>query len=155
MFSFQGASLSFLLRSSMKHQRLLLFQSTSYLSSCVVEISGIEPLTSCLQGRRSPSWAKPPYFHLTIFEVVGQNGLEPSTSRLSVVCSSQLSYWPIFAHFFLVEISGIEPLTSCLQGRRSPSWAKPPYLHHSYLGTLFAVPSKLNNAKRFDTLYWP
>ena len=48
--------------------------------------------------------------------LVGQNGLEPSTSRLSVVCSSQLSYWPI-----LVEISGIEPLTSCLQGRRSPS----------------------------------
>ena len=28
-------------------------------------------------------------------EVVGQNGLEPSTSRLSVVCSSQLSYWPV------------------------------------------------------------
>ena len=28
---------------------------------------------------------------------------------------------------YLVEISGIEPLTSCLQGRRSPSWAKPPY----------------------------
>ena len=55
-------------------------------------------------------------------EVVGQNGLEPSTSRLSVVCSSQLSYWPL-----LVEISGIEPLTSCLQGRRSPSWAKPPF----------------------------
>ena len=26
--------------------------------------------------------------------LVGQNGLEPSTSRLSVVCSSQLSYWP-------------------------------------------------------------
>ena len=31
----------------------------------------------------------------SFFEVVGQNGLEPSTSRLSVVCSSQLSYWPI------------------------------------------------------------
>ena len=28
----------------------------------------------------------------------------------------------------LVEISGFEPLTSCLQGRRSPSWAKPPFL---------------------------
>ena len=28
-------------------------------------------------------------------KLVGQNGLEPSTSRLSVVCSSQLSYWPI------------------------------------------------------------
>ena len=28
--------------------------------------------------------------------LVGQSGLEPPTSRLSVVCSSQLSYWPIF-----------------------------------------------------------
>ena len=37
----------------------------------------------------------PSYFK----EVVGQNGLEPSTSRLSVVCSSQLSYWPIIAFF--------------------------------------------------------
>ena len=53
-------------------------------------------------------------------EVVGQNGLEPSTSRLSVVCSSQLSYWPI-SLLLLVESTGIEPVTSCLQGRRSPS----------------------------------
>ena len=86
MFSFQGAFE--LLRNSMKY----LFQGTSVNFLKVVEISGIEPLTSCLQGRRSPSWAKPPY---PFFEVVGQNGLEPSTSRLSVVCSSQLSYWPI------------------------------------------------------------
>ena len=27
----------------------------------------------------------------------------------------------------LVESTGIEPVTSCLQGRRSPSWANPPY----------------------------
>ena len=27
----------------------------------MVELSGIEPLTSCVQGRRSPSWAKAPY----------------------------------------------------------------------------------------------
>ena len=74
-------------RNSVKH----LFRGTSI--NLLVEISGIEPLTSCLQGRRSPSWAKPPYLR----EVVGQNGLEPSTSRLSVVCSSQLSYWPISA----------------------------------------------------------
>ena len=130
----------------------------------MVEISGIEPLTSCLQGRRSPSWAKPPYpfvevvgqdslscgkatavasVHRTLaksrlsspfwrarltdlegtwswllfrslLEVVGQNGLEPSTSRLSVVCSSQLSYWPISTSHFL--------------------------------GTSSSVPSKLNNA---------
>ena len=88
MFSFQGAFE--LQRNSMK----FLFQGTSVNFFKVVEISGIEPLTSCLQGRRSPSWAKPPYL-FPFVEVVGQNGLEPSTSRLSVVCSSQLSYWPI------------------------------------------------------------
>ena len=27
--------------------------------------------------------------------LVGQSGLEPPTSRLSVVCSNQLSYWPV------------------------------------------------------------
>ena len=27
-------------------------------------------------------------------KMVGQSGLEPPTSRLSVVCSNQLSYWP-------------------------------------------------------------
>ena len=33
-------------------------------------------------------------FHFSFRKVVGQSGLEPPTSRLSVVCSSQLSYWP-------------------------------------------------------------
>ena len=55
MFSFQGASES-QLRDSMKFLPSKELQSIS-----LVEISGIEPLTSCLQGRRSPSWAKPPY----------------------------------------------------------------------------------------------
>ena len=48
--------------------------------------------------------------------VVGSSGLEPPTSRLSGVCSNQLSYEPI-----LVEVSGFEPLTPCLQGRCSTS----------------------------------
>ena len=38
----------------------------------------------------------PIFAMLVLFLVVGQSGLEPPTSRLSVVCSSQLSYWPIF-----------------------------------------------------------
>ena len=56
----------------------------------------------------SPFWPREAFFRshsllycphaLSFWEVmVGQNGLEPSTSRLSVVCSSQLSYWPISA----------------------------------------------------------
>ena len=174
MFSFQGTSLSFLsLRDSMKSLVSKVLQSISFL----VEISGIEPLTSCLQGRRSPSWAKPPDLHLLFFksggpkwtrfsaekprrlqqstgllpragfrvhflnslpvslpaypicalpffEVVGQNGLEPSTSRLSVVCSSQLSYWPILDFHIL---------------------------SHS----TFTVPSKLNNVNPLNILFWP
>ena len=49
-------------------------------------------------------------------ELVGSNGLEPSTSRLSGVCSNQLSYEPI-----MVEVIGFEPMTPCLQGRCSTS----------------------------------
>ena len=52
---------------------------------------------SPLFPRSSSAWL--PF--LLFFEVVGQSGLEPPTSRLSVVCSSQLSYWPVSApHLF-------------------------------------------------------
>ena len=58
MFSFQGAkSWIFLKRLNESFHVSIDWFSQSFL----VEISGIEPLTSCLQGRRSPSWAKPPY----------------------------------------------------------------------------------------------
>ena len=71
--------------------------------------------------------------------LVGTSGLEPPTSRLSGVCSNQLSYVPILywlagligsvriyslhstAVTVMMEVSGIEPLTPCLQGRCSPS----------------------------------
>ena len=53
---------------------------------------------------------------VSVFNLVGPSGLEPPTSRLSVVRSSQLSYGPV-----LVEIIGLEPMTPCLQSRCSPS----------------------------------
>ena len=71
--------------------------------------------------------------------MVGLDGLEPSTSRLSGVRSNHLSYRPFllvaprsFPSWFrrfrrLVEMMGFEPMTPCLQGRCSPSWATPPY----------------------------
>ena len=51
---------------------------------------------------------------LCFFNVVGLSRLELPTSRLSGACSNQLSYNPI-----LVEVSGFEPLTPCLQSRCS------------------------------------
>ena len=78
--------------------------------------------------------------------VVGLDGFEPSTSRLSGARSNHLSYrpflmWLRFVHrtlypssdpfcqirlwvadfHRLVEMMGIEPMTPCLQGRCSPS----------------------------------
>ena len=47
-------------------------------------------------------------------EMVGQNGLEPSTSRLSVVCSSQLSYWPILFPLFQVLLTVPSKLNNAL-----------------------------------------
>ena len=79
-------------------------------------------------------------------ELVGLDGLEPSTSRLSGARSNHLSYRPFLIWFRfvhrtlypssdpfcqirlwvadfhrLVEMMGIEPMTPCLQGRCSPS----------------------------------
>ena len=58
--------------------------------------------------------------------LVGRGGVEPPTSRLSGVRSNHLSYRPQsrggrLAPRLLVEPTGIEPVTSCLQSTRSPS----------------------------------
>ena len=81
------------------------------------------------------SWAIGPYLVDT-----SSISLASATScpKLTHCAASPLQIKPfgfdsVPQHFFLVEISGIEPLTSCLQGRRSPSWAKPPYLLHLFV----------------------
>ena len=69
--------------------------------------------------------------HIPGRDVVGRGGVEPPTSRLSGVRSNHLSYRPalptsgrpgssVIARC-MVEPTGIEPVTSCLQSTRSPS----------------------------------
>ena len=71
MFSFQGAFLSFFFKRLNEASDVLSFIRNFSQSLILVELSGIEPLTSCLQGRRSPSWAKPPDLHLLFFKSGG------------------------------------------------------------------------------------
>ena len=92
----------------------------------MVEISGIEPLTSCVQGRRSPSWAIAPYsycrdrLHTRSGILHARNAIFSQARRgdakHSSLCepSSQRSM-----RENLVGLSGLEPPTSPLSGVRS------------------------------------
>ena len=97
LFSFQGATCS--LNLSVQSAA----PSHATLSRLILRISAFHA-----------SWRQKNFFLKE--EVVGSNGLEPSTSRLSGARSNHLSYEPI-----LVEIRRFELLTPCLQSRCSPS----------------------------------
>ena len=75
-----------------------------------------------------------------LLRVVGQNGLEPSTSRLSVVCSSQLSYWPIWWR-----LAGSNRWPPACKAGALPAELNP-HLFTVSQDTSYYVPSKLNNA---------
>ena len=57
-------------------------------SATGLPISSSLPFSSRILGHASPFYS--------LRSLVGSNGLEPSTSRLSGVCSNQLSYEPMF-----------------------------------------------------------
>ena len=65
-----------------------------------------------------------PTWNFDRVKMVGPDGLEPSTPRLSSACSNQLSYepignWQVLNRTNLVEPDGFEPTTPCLQSRCS------------------------------------
>ena len=67
----------------------------------LVEISGIEPLTSWMPFKRSPSWAIPPCFQKPLI---------------------LLDFWAIQFFDFALRCGGAHPV-AC-----APSWAIPPYM---------------------------
>ena len=74
-------------------------------SQTLVEISGIEPLTPCLQSRCSPSWAIPPYYwvnslFLRAFKIKQQQ------SKLDLTLDVRLTY---FIQSFLHRKEVIQP----------------------------------------------
>ena len=108
------------------------FYSNLSSYSIVNDLSGftLTPSSASLTfrlGHKVPSLRWCPGFGSRHCRLVGLDGLEPSTSRLSGARSSHLSYRPLFLKVVidscssLVEMKGIEPLTPCLQGRCSPS----------------------------------
>ena len=65
---------------------------------------------------------------------MGQSGLEPPTSRLSVVCSSQLSYWPSSSQSPLCSVSA----ASFASGENSTRFLAPPLQNKTrFAGLLF------------------
>ena len=78
-----------------RQPRFAFFLDFLFAVSLIVEMGGIEPPTSCLQSRRSPSELHPPAKpQAALFRRVGVLGFEPRTSALSELRSSQLSYTP-------------------------------------------------------------
>jgi hypothetical protein len=107
----------------------------------LVELCGIEPQTSCVQGRRSPSWAIAPildfFFRLSVFfslefllilRCKHENFSNPGKSLWSIIfyASSVLTT----SRRILVGLGGLEPPTSPLSGVRSNHLSYRPNLIH-------------------------
>ena len=77
--------------------------------------TGYEPgaLTNWAIGPQPVRWTR--------FHMVAPKGVEPLTFRVWTECSNHLSYSAI-----MVERKGVEPSTSCVQGRRSSQVSYPP-----------------------------
>ena len=61
--AYQARALTTWAMSPCKSSVYLVFSSPFFTAKCrLVEMMGIEPMTPCLQGRCSPSWATPPFY---------------------------------------------------------------------------------------------
>ena len=94
------------------------------------------------QARALTTWAMSP-FDSSVYLVL-------LSTRSSLSSPHRLTKFGC-RYYRLVEMMGIEPMTPCLQGRCSPSWATPPYFYMRFLSFL-EEHSKLNNNERLTRL---
>ena len=98
-----------------KNKTLLIREIPAMYSSDLVGVAGIEPATSSLSGTRSNQLSYTPFAGCA-----GNFRLELSRWK----CSSSAPAGSVLppAHLLkLVEATGFEPVTSCLQSRCSPN----------------------------------
>ena len=119
----------------------------AYARVILVGPSGLEPPTSCLSGTRSNLLSYDPMWYLAevvlitwltlwwrwwVFQQFRYANLYASQAMLNpwVLFYPSSSLWsqktPMESFDSMVEMMGFEPMTPCLQGRCSPSWATPP-----------------------------
>ena len=130
MFSFQGACLGFFCKRLNEASNVLSFIRNFSQSLFLVEISGIEPLTSCLQGRRSPSWAKPPDLFRSFLKWWAKMD---SNHRPHDYQSCALASWaigPYQLHFFWWRLAGSNRWPPACKAGALPAALNPRILHH-------------------------
>ena len=119
----------------------------TYLSQNLERVGGIEP--------PSKRWQRLVITVIRHPQMAIQKRLELSTSAVTGRCSNQLNYWtscrvrrPTIYSYALfrirskccwpnvVELTGVEPATSSVQGRRSPNWATAPRTSIYYIASV-------------------
>lgn len=98
-----------------------LLPSASWVIAPMVDPTGLEPVTDRLWAGCSNHWAMGPKYSRWVTHMVAPKRVELLTFRVWTGCSNQLSYSAI-----MVERKGLEPSTSCVQGRRSGQVSYPP-----------------------------
>ena len=102
----------------------------SYLGILIIKIKncGSRIWTNDLRVMSPTSYQTAPSRDMKLNKMAEVEGFEPPRDfhPLSVFKTDPFSRTWVNLRNIMVELSGIEPLTSCLQSRRSPSWAKAP-----------------------------
>ena len=81
----------------------------------MVEVTGFEPVTLCLQSRRS-TWLS--YTPKSRVWLVGMAGFEPAASSSRTRRAAKLRHIPLCV---VVEVTGFEPVAFCVP-RRCSTW---------------------------------